>query len=143
MTISNLNKRYDSVEALADVNLNVKSGAILGLLGPNGAGKTTLLRIINGILSKDSGEVKILGEDTNLETARKIGYMPEERGLYDNMTVANQIIFFGQLKGGNPARLREVMREYQALRIERLKSCQKGISRKYRLLPLSYTNLIW
>ena len=140
LTISNLNKRYDSVEALADVNLNVKSGAILGLLGPNGAGKTTLLRIINGILSKDSGEVKILGEDTNLETARKIGYMPEERGLYDNMTVANQIIFFGQLKGGNPVRLREVMREYLNLfnisgfENRKVKELSKGNQQKVQII---------
>lgn len=140
LTISNLNKRYDSVEALADVNLNVKSGAILGLLGPNGAGKTTLLRIINGILSKDSGEVKILGEDTNLETAQKIGYMPEERGLYDNMTVANQIIFFGQLKGGNPARLREVMREYLNLfnisgfENRKVKELSKGNQQKVQII---------
>ncbi|MDE5807303.1 MAG: ATP-binding cassette domain-containing protein, partial [Muribaculaceae bacterium] len=74
LTIENLNKRYDKVDALSDFSLGVKEGAILGLLGPNGAGKTTLLRIINGILAKDSGEVKILGEDVNLKTARRIGY---------------------------------------------------------------------
>lgn len=140
LTIYNLNKRYESVEALSDFSLEVKSGSILGLLGPNGAGKTTLLRIINGILSKDSGEVKILDEEINLTTARKIGYMPEERGLYDNMTVSNQILFFGQLKGGTPARLRDVMREYlQLFNIEnyenrKVKELSKGNQQKVQII---------
>ncbi len=140
LTIENLNKRYDKVEALTDFNLEVESGAILGLLGPNGAGKTTLLRIINGILSKDSGEVKISGKDINLKTAQSIGYMPEERGLYDNMTVANQILFFGQLKGGEPARLREVMREYLELfnisdfENRKVKELSKGNQQKVQII---------
>ncbi|MDE6409784.1 MAG: ATP-binding cassette domain-containing protein [Muribaculaceae bacterium] len=140
LTIENLNKRYDKVEALSDFNLDVEAGSILGLLGPNGAGKTTLLRIINGILSKDSGEVKILGKDINLKTAQKIGYMPEERGLYDNMTVANQILFFGQLKGGEPARLREVMREYLELfnigsfENRKVKELSKGNQQKVQII---------
>lgn len=140
LTIENLNKRFDKVEALSDVSLEVSPGSILGLLGPNGAGKTTLLRIINGILSKDSGKVKILDQDVNLRTARKIGYMPEERGLYDNMTVANQIVYFGQLKGGNPARLREVMREYLALfnipdyENRKVKELSKGNQQKVQII---------
>lgn len=140
LTIQNLNKRYDKVEALSEFNLEVEPGSILGLLGPNGAGKTTLLRIINGILSMDTGEVKILGEDINLKTAQKIGYMPEERGLYDNMTVANQILFFGQLKGGSPARLREVMREYLELfniadfENRKVKELSKGNQQKVQII---------
>ena len=149
LTISNLNKRYDSVEALSDFSLEVPSGVVLGLLGPNGAGKTTLLRIINGILSKDSGDVKILGNDANLKTARKVGYMPEERGLYDNMTVADQIVYFGQLKGGDPARLREVMREYLSLfNIEsfenrKVKELSKGNQQKVQISLHSYMSRIW
>ena len=140
LTIRNLNKRYDNVEALSDFTLDVPEGSILGLLGPNGAGKTTLLRIINGILSKDSGEVRILDEEVNLKAARKIGYMPEERGLYDNMTVANQILFFGQLKGGSPARLREVMREYLNLfnigdfENRKVKELSKGNQQKVQII---------
>lgn len=140
LTIENLNKRYDEVEALSDFNLEVESGSILGLLGPNGAGKTTLLRIINGILSKDSGEVKILGKDITLKTAQRIGYMPEERGLYDNMTVANQILFFGRLKGGEPARLRDVMREYLELfnigsfENRKVKELSKGNQQKVQII---------
>lgn len=140
LTIRNLNKRYDKVEALSDFTLDVAEGSILGLLGPNGAGKTTLLRIINGILAKDSGEVKILDEDVNLKAARKIGYMPEERGLYDNMTVANQILFFGQLKGGQTDRLKEVMREYLNLfnigdfENRKVKELSKGNQQKVQII---------
>ncbi|MDE6338999.1 MAG: ATP-binding cassette domain-containing protein, partial [Muribaculaceae bacterium] len=110
--IRDLNKNFGSLLALDAVNMNVEQGAICGLLGPNGAGKTTLLRIINGILTKDSGSVKIFGEEASLATARKLGYMPEERGLYDNMTIENQIMYLGQLKGASPARIRTVMNEY-------------------------------
>lgn len=140
LKIRNLNKRFDRIEALSDFNLDVKKGTILGLLGPNGAGKTTLLRIINGILTKDSGDVKILEEDVNLKTAQRIGYMPEERGLYDNMTVADQIIFFGQLKGGNPTRLREVMREFLNLfnisdyENRKIKELSKGNQQKVQII---------
>lgn len=140
LTIRDLSKRFDTVEALNDVNMDIPSGSIEGLLGPNGAGKTTLLRIINGILTKDKGEVKILGNDINLKSARKIGYMPEERGLYDNMTVADQILYFGRLKGGETARLREVMNEY--LRIfnmqdvinRKVKELSKGNQQKVQII---------
>lgn len=100
LQINDLSKQFTSVTALDHVNLEVRKGAILGLLGPNGAGKTTLLRIINGLLTIDSGSVKILDKDVSLATSSHIGYMPEERGLYDNMTVERQIIFFGLLKEG-------------------------------------------
>lgn len=112
LEITNLSKEFGEVKALRDVSLNIEQGQIYGLLGPNGAGKTTLLRIVNGIMTKDSGSVKIAGEEINLQSAQKIGYMPEERGLYDNMTIDQQIMFFGELKGGNRMRLREVMHEY-------------------------------
>lgn len=128
------------MDALTDFSLDVAEGSVLGLLGPNGAGKTTLLRIINGILAKDSGTVEILGHDVNLDTARNIGYMPEERGLYDNMTVENQILYFGQLKGGRKPRLREVMMEYLQLfnldgsERRKLKELSKGNQQKVQII---------
>lgn len=140
LSIKNLNKRFESVDALSDFTLDVAERSILGLLGPNGAGKTTLLRIINGILAKDSGSVEILGKDVNLDTARNIGYMPEERGLYDNMTVENQILYFGQLKGGKKPRLREVMKEYLQLfnldgsERRKLKELSKGNQQKVQIV---------
>lgn len=112
LEIKNLTKRFTNTLALDDVSLDVNEGAICGLLGPNGAGKTTLLRIINGILSYDNGQVSVLGQPVSLRVASDIGYMPEERGLYDKMKVSDQILYFGKLHGGIPSRLREVMNEY-------------------------------
>lgn len=140
LTIENLSKYFGNVHALDQVNMNVKEGTICGLLGPNGAGKTTLLRIINGILTKDGGSVQIQGEDASLKTARKIGYMPEERGLYDNMTIEDQILYFGQLKGAHPRRIREVMKEYLELfnlagnERRKLKELSKGNQQKVQII---------
>ncbi|WP_332024428.1 ABC transporter ATP-binding protein [Kaistella sp.] len=85
--------------ALANFSINVPEASIYGLLGPNGAGKTTFIRIINQITQADSGEVFINNEKLNPNHIRQIGYMPEERGLYKNMSVGDQILYFGELKG--------------------------------------------
>ena len=85
--------------ALEDFSINVPEASIYGLLGPNGAGKTTFIRIINQITQPDSGEVFINKEKLNPNHIRQIGYMPEERGLYKNMSVGDQILYFGELKG--------------------------------------------
>jgi len=140
LQIKDLSKNFGDLLALDQVSMNVEQGSICGLLGPNGAGKTTLLRIINGILTKDTGSVQILGKDASLETARKIGYMPEERGLYDNMTIENQIMYFGQLKGAKPARIRDVMRDYLELfnlkgsERRKLKELSKGNQQKVQII---------
>lgn len=115
LEIEKLSKIYSSVTALDNVSFNVEQGEICGLLGPNGAGKTTLLRIINSILVSDQGSVKINGIPASLKASRQIGYMPEERGLYDKMKVEDQIMYFGQLKGGEKKRLRQVMGEYMEI----------------------------
>lgn len=113
LEISHVSKTYGDVKALDDVSLNIEKGCVYGLLGPNGAGKTTLLRIINSILTHDSGSVKIDGIEAALgKTSNLIGYMPEERGLYPKMRVMEQIIFFGRLKGARKDDLRRSMKEY-------------------------------
>ena len=85
--------------ALQDFSIHVPKANVYGLLGPNGAGKTTFIRIINQITQADSGEVFINGEKLNPHHIKDIGYMPEERGLYKNMTIGDQILYFGALKG--------------------------------------------
>ena len=85
--------------ALEDFSISVPEASIYGLLGPNGAGKTTFIRIVNQITQADSGEVFINKEKLNPNHIRQIGYMPEERGLYKNMSVGDQILYFGELKG--------------------------------------------
>jgi len=140
LEVKDLNKSFVSTKALTDVNLEVEEGAICGILGPNGAGKTTLLRIINHILTADTGSVTINGIPASLEASRHIGYMPEERGLYDKMRVEDQIMYFGQLKGGEPRRLRETMNEYLELfkltgdRRRRVKELSKGNQQKVQII---------
>lgn len=97
----NVFKTYNAGKKLAlqDFSIDVPKASIYGLLGPNGAGKTTFIRIINQITQADSGEVFINGEKLNPNHIKDIGYMPEERGLYKNMTVGDQILYFGELKG--------------------------------------------
>ena len=140
LEITGLRKFYGDKAALLDVGFDVEQGSICGLLGPNGAGKTTLLRIINSILVKDAGDVRVMGEPVSLETSRHLGYMPEERGLYDRMRVEDQIIYFGMLKGGDKRRLREVMKEYLDLfnltddRRRRIKELSKGNQQKVQII---------
>jgi ABC-type uncharacterized transport system, ATPase component len=92
-------KTYGKFTALSDLCVDIPQGEIFGLLGPNGAGKTTTIRIINKIIRQDSGKVYFNGNEMTEEDVRKIGYMPEERGLYRKMKVGEQCIFFARLKG--------------------------------------------
>ncbi|MGZ5188105.1 MAG: ABC transporter ATP-binding protein [Kaistella sp.] len=97
----NVTKTYNAGKKLAleNFSIDVPEASIYGLLGPNGAGKTTFIRIINQITQADSGEVFINNQKLNPEHIKQIGYMPEERGLYKNMSVGDQILYFGELKG--------------------------------------------
>ena len=97
--IENITKRFAGHTALDDVSLSIPQGSIYGLLGPNGAGKTTLLRIINRIIAPDKGRVLLGDREITAEDVCRIGYMPEERGLYKKMKLGEQAIFFARLKG--------------------------------------------
>lgn len=140
LEIENLTKYFGEVRALDNVSFGIREGSICGILGPNGAGKTTLLRIINGILTIDAGSVRILGEDASIEASRNIGYMPEERGLYDTMRMQDQILYFGQLKGGDKKRITKVMHEYLELfnlkgqERRRIKELSKGNQQKVQII---------
>jgi len=92
-------KRYENHTAVDNVSFTVPQGTIYGLLGPNGAGKTSLIRIITTITRADHGTVLLNGEKINTSTPSKIGYMPEERGLYKKMKVGDQLMYLAQLKG--------------------------------------------
>ncbi len=99
LSIENITKRYAAHTALDDVSLEIPRGSVSGLLGPNGAGKTTLIRIINRITAPDTGRVLFNGRELQPEDIYRIGYLPEERGLYKKMKVGEQAIFFARLKG--------------------------------------------
>jgi ABC-2 type transport system ATP-binding protein len=97
--IRNVTKRFDEFVAVRDLSFDVRQGTIFGLLGPNGAGKTTTIRMIVDIFAPDEGEIFVMGERVSAALQRRIGYLPEERGLYRKMSVGEQIVFFGGLKG--------------------------------------------
>ncbi|MDB4323986.1 MAG: ABC transporter ATP-binding protein [Flavobacteriales bacterium] len=99
LEIKNISKSFYKKEALADVSITVRKGEVFGLLGPNGAGKTTLIRVINQIIAPDSGSVRFNGDLMTQGDLLKIGYLPEERGLYKGMTVHNHTLFLGRLRG--------------------------------------------
>ena len=95
----NIDKVFAATQALTDVSISVKEQSIFGLLGPNGAGKTTLIRIINQITAPDRGEVFLGGKKMTRADITKIGYLPEERGLYKKMKIGEQAIYLARLKG--------------------------------------------
>ena len=99
LQIMHVSKRYSNHQALKDVSLSVPEKSVFGLLGPNGAGKTSLIRIINQITGPDSGEVFFKGEKLQQKHVERIGYLPEERGLYKKMTVGDQVLYLARLKG--------------------------------------------
>ncbi len=94
-----LTKQYGNKIALNNFDLTIPEGSIYGLLGPNGAGKTTFLRIINQITAPDKGSVTVAGKPLDKSVISMVGYMPEERGLYNNMKIGEQALYFAKLKG--------------------------------------------
>ena len=105
-------KQYANHLALDKVSIQVPKGEIFGLLGPNGAGKTTLIRVINRITAPDSGVVRFNGRDLQPEDIYRIGYLPEERGLYKKMKVGEQAIYLAQLKGLSYAEAKRRLTEW-------------------------------
>src|SRR3569833_2114442 len=106
LEIDRVSKRYGEVVALREMTFEVRPGELFGFVGSNGAGKTTTMRIALGVLSADGGEVRYGGEPVTHETRRHIGYMPEERGLYPKMKVAEQLAYLARLHGMSTAAAR-------------------------------------
>jgi ABC-2 type transport system ATP-binding protein len=99
LELIDVRKSYGDFPAIAGVSMAVPPGSIFGLLGPNGAGKTTTIRMIMDIIAPDSGEIRTFGRPREAADLRKIGYLPEERGLYRKMTVHDQLMFLGEIRG--------------------------------------------
>ncbi len=99
LRVENVTKRYGEFTAVEDLSFNVKSGRVFGFLGPNGAGKTTTIRMIVGITYPDEGKIELFGEKVSTEIQNRIGYLPEERGLYKKIKVQEQLRYFAALKG--------------------------------------------
>jgi len=99
LEVKNIVKQYAKHRALDSVSFKIDKGSIFGLLGPNGAGKTSLIRIINQITAPDHGEILFNGEELSEKHISRIGYLPEERGLYKKMLIGEQLLYLAQLKG--------------------------------------------
>jgi ABC-2 type transport system ATP-binding protein len=98
LKLERVTKRFGEFTAVDDLSLTVRAGRVYGLLGPNGAGKTTTIRMIVGITAPDEGTVELFGRAVNSESQNRIGYLPEERGLYKRMKIVDQLRFFAELK---------------------------------------------
>ncbi|HLY13493.1 MAG TPA: ATP-binding cassette domain-containing protein [Candidatus Limnocylindrales bacterium] len=112
LEVDHVSKRYGDLVAVDDLSLDVRAGELFGFVGRNGAGKTTTMRIVLGVLAPDSGSVRWLGGPLTFEARRRFGYMPEERGLYPKMHVAEQLAYLGQLHGLPGAQARAAARTW-------------------------------
>lgn len=97
--LTGVSKAYESKVAVSDLSLSIDAGQMFGLLGPNGAGKTSTIRMMMGITLPDTGTVKLFGAPFERKSLERVGYLPEERGLYKKMKVLEQLVFFGELHG--------------------------------------------
>jgi ABC-2 type transport system ATP-binding protein len=97
--LAGVTKAYESKVAVDHLSLSIEAGQMFGLLGPNGAGKTSSIRMMMGITMPDSGQVSLFGEPFERKNLQRVGYLPEERGLYKKMKVVEQLVFFGELHG--------------------------------------------
>lgn len=136
----NVTKNFANHKALDKVSISVPESSIYGLLGPNGAGKTTMLRIINQITAPDHGELFFRGSKLRAADIHKIGYMPEERGLYKKMKVGEQALYFGRLKGLDKKealkRLREWFRKFEieSWWDKKVEELSKGMQQKVQFI---------
>ncbi len=135
-----ISKSFGEKVAIEDINLEIPEGRIFGLLGPNGAGKTTLIRIINRITIPNSGQVLFKGSPISQSDVEKIGYMPEERGLYRKMKVGEQAMYLAELKGMST---RDAMRELKAWFVrfgiqswwdKKIEELSKGMAQKVQFI---------
>ena len=99
LRVSNVTKRFGEFTAVEDLSFDVRAGRVFGFLGPNGAGKTTTIRMIVGITAPDEGSIALFGEHISYDLQNRIGYLPEERGLYKKLKVVDQLRYFAELKG--------------------------------------------
>lgn len=140
LTATGLHKRYASHHALRGLDMEIPHGSLFGLLGPNGAGKTTFIRIANRILAPDEGEILLFGQPLGPETARRIGYLPEERGLYKSMKVGEQAMYLAQLRGLSATDAKQRLRswferwELQSWWDKKVSDLSKGMAQKVQFI---------
>ena len=139
LRFTDIHKRYGSFHALKGVSLVIGEGEVFGLLGPNGAGKTSLIRIGLDILRPDEGEVRLFGEPTTRDALDRVGYLPEERGLYKKSRVGEVLLYLGRLKGLSRSDARDRAQRWLekvglgGVSDKRLEALSKGMSQKVQI----------
>ena len=141
LELQNLKKYYATQKAVDDISFTIDEGSIFGLLGPNGAGKTTLLRMITGIFYPDSGNILFDGKKFDpIKDIPKIGYMPEERGLYKKMKIGEQALYLARLKGlSKPEAIKRIKEWFEKFEMEswwnkKVDDLSKGMSQKLQFV---------
>src|SRR5436305_6836758 len=140
LVLNHVSKSFGDFTAVSDLSLQVRPGRVFGLIGPNGAGKTTTIRMIVNITVPDSGKIELFGQEMNTALQDRIGYLPEERGLYRKMKVGEQLRFFAELKDlrGKEAdeRINDWLKklELSAWKDKRAKELSKGMQQKVQFI---------
>ena len=138
--ISHITKTFGALKAVDDVSFTVEQGEFFGLLGPNGAGKTTTIRILLDIFKPDRGEVSVLGGPMTEAKKNRIGYMPEERGLYQDLPLDRVLTYLATLKGMTPTAIRPQIDDYlrrfelESYRHKKVKELSKGMQQKAQII---------
>ncbi|ACF13288.1 ABC transporter-related protein [Chloroherpeton thalassium ATCC 35110] len=142
LQLNQVSKFYNNHTAVEKLSFEVQSGQIFGLLGPNGAGKTTTIRMICGILHPDEGEIFFLNQHISSELQARIGYLPEERGLYKKMKVAEILLYFARLKGQEASVAKEKISywlkrfDIQDWREKKIEELSKGMQQKVQFISV-------
>jgi len=140
ISVNNISKKFGNTQAVKDLSFDVQPGEIFGLLGPNGAGKTTSIRMILDIFKPDSGEISVLGGPMAEDKKNKIGYLPEERGLYQDIPLERCLVFLATLKGMEETTAATKIEEYLKYfdlydsRQKKVKELSKGMQQKAQLI---------
>ncbi|HXB30980.1 MAG TPA: ATP-binding cassette domain-containing protein [Puia sp.] len=141
LELSHLKKYFATQKAVDDISFTVEKGTIFGLLGPNGAGKTTLIRMITGIFYPDEGNILLNGKNFNADDdSARIGYMPEERGLYKKMKIGEQALYFARLKGLTASEANKQVKDWfvrfemQSWWNKKIEDLSKGMAQKLQFV---------
>ena len=140
VTVSSVHKRFGAIQAVQDVSFEVFPGEIFGLLGPNGAGKTTTIRMMLDIFQPDGGQISVFGGPLDQAKKQRIGYLPEERGLYKDQTLEHVLIYLGTLKGLDESRVRNRLHDWLKRldlyehRQKQVQALSRGMQQKAQLI---------
>ena len=140
LTLDRISKSFGNFSAVRELSFDIQPGQIYGLLGPNGAGKTTTIRMIMDIIMPDEGQIRIFDQPNSMKILSRVGYLPEERGLYQKMKIHDVLKFFGELKGMNKAKLSEEIPrwletfELTDWRNKKVESLSRGMQQKLQFI---------